>query len=139
MTKRYNLNSWKIRSPFCQLPFSTSFASTIASGGAAQDWFWKVEFSNQNYSGYVKTLKLLFWQRHVKIRRTGGGAPDLASGLSLHQVQSLQLVAWLMSVCHVILGNGTFFFDIMRKRLNFLKKLEKFMSKFYFAKILEKI
>jgi len=34
---------------------------------------------------------------------TGGGAPDLASGLSLHQIQSLQLCAWLMSVCHVLL------------------------------------
>jgi len=77
-------------------------------------------------------LFFMFWQRHVKIRRTGGGAPDLASGLSLHQVQSLQLVAWLMSVCHVILGNGTFkslFFDILRNfdesyffRVKFKKK-----------------
>ncbi|CBY31092.1 unnamed protein product [Oikopleura dioica] len=58
---------------------------------------------NDRERGYVKMLFFMFWQRHVKIRRTGGGAPDLASGLSLHQVQSLQLVAWLMSVCHVIL------------------------------------
>lgn len=34
---------------------------------------------------------------------TGGGAPDLASGLPLHHIQSLQLCAWLMSVCHVLL------------------------------------
>lgn len=31
------------------------------------------------------------------------GAPDLASGVSLHQIQSLQMCAWLMSVCHVLL------------------------------------
>lgn len=42
---------------------------------------------------------------HDRDRRhgTGGGAPDLASGLALHHMQSLQLVAWLMSVSHVIL------------------------------------
>lgn len=34
---------------------------------------------------------------------TGGGAPDLVSGVSLHNVQSIQLCSWLLSVCHVVL------------------------------------
>ena len=42
---------------------------------------------------------------HDRERRpgTGGGAPDLVSGAALHNVQSIQLCSWLLSVCHVVL------------------------------------
>ena len=49
---------------------------------------------------------------HDRERRpgTGGGAPDLVSGAALHNIQSVQLCAWLLSVCHVVLGKGIFIF-----------------------------
>ena len=48
---------------------------------------------------------------HDRERRpgTGGGAPDLVSGAALHNIQSVQLCSWLLSVCHVVLGIGFYF------------------------------